>query len=263
MKVTHFLLSAALLIAVAGPSYAQLDRSGGTVSLSWDQCDPVVVNKDMLSGVNSAYASVIGHGAGHKAYQVWLLIGNSQLSLPDAWRFDSQGCNAGFSGGAVATGAYYNLPPALLSKACPGFVPPSISPNRIQAYQFAPAPLGFATTLGNALAAFAYPNNGLGSPNINPAQRYHLVQFNFDHTFSLPGPQDPAQACGNFQDGMCIYVIDQRTSWLDLQDTEHLFNDGVSNRFLTYNGGALAGQCPGVIPAKQATWGSIKAQYKN
>ena len=265
MKVTRFLLSAVLLLAVAGNAHAQLDRAGGTVSISWDACDPVVVNKNMLSGANHAYASVVGHGVGHQAYQVWLLLGNSSLALPDAWRFDAAGCNAGFS--ASETAPYNSQPPTALSKACPPFAPASgigaVVISRIQAYQFAPAPLGFATTLGNALAAFAYPNNGLGSPNFNPATRYHLVDFTFDHTFSLAGPQDPAAACGGFEDGMCIYVIDGKTSWLDLTSAEHLFNDGQTNRYLTYNGGTPSGPCPGSIPAKPATWGSIKAQYKN
>ncbi len=264
MKVTRFLLSAVLLLAVTGNAHAQLDRLGGTVSLSWDNCSPIVVNKNMLAGPNKAYASVTGHALGHQAYQVWLLLGHSSQSLPNAWRFDATagdpGCNAGFSGSDAVP---YSGNVVALAKTCPGFVPTSVASNKIQTYQFAPAPLGFATTLGNALAAFAYPNNGAGSPNINPALRYLLVEFQCDHTFSVAGPADPAVACGGFEEGMCIYVIDGRTSWLDLTSTEHKFNDGMSNRFLTYNGGALNGLCPDVIPAAPTTWGSIKAQYKH
>jgi hypothetical protein len=255
MKVTRFLLSAALLLGFAGISHAQVTpvpEAGGTMQLSWDNCAPLVQNKNMLAGANVLFASVTNHSLPHQAYQVWLLIGDSNRQLPDAWRFDAAGCNGGFFSFAAQ-------PPVALSKTCPGFVPAATQQFTIPVYQMAPPGLGYATTLGNAFLAVSYPT---GSNNINPAVRYHLAGFTFDHTFSTPGPT-PADlsTCGGFERGMCLVAIPDKCTWLNMQGEEFEFN-GISSAFVTYNGGTAGGLCPGVIPAEQKTWGSIKDQYK-
>ena len=253
MKVTRFLLSAALLLGFAGISYAQVTpvpEAGGTMRLSWDSCN-ALSNKDSFNGANTLYASVTNHTTPHQAYQVWLLLGDSNKQLPDAWRFDAAGCNGGFF-------QFLAQPPVALAKACPGFVPTATQQFTIPVYQFAPPGLGYATTLGNAFLAVSYPT---GSNNITAATRYHLAGFTFDHTFSSNGPT-PADlsSCGNFERGMCIVAIPDKCTWLDMQGAEWEFN-GTPAAWVTYNGGAVGSICPGVIPAEQKTWGSIKAQY--
>jgi hypothetical protein len=258
MKVTRFLLSAVLLLGFAGVSFAQvpeIPENGGNMNLQWDTCVlPVVQNKNSSAGANVAYATVTGHALPHQAYAVWLLVGDSNRELPDSWRFDSAGCNGGFAGAA-------HQPPVALAKSCPGFVPANVQTVTIPAYQLAPAGLGYATTLGNPSLSVSYNNGGAGSPNINPAVRYHLAGFTFDHTFSVPGPTNPGVDCGGFERGMCIVAIPNKCSWLDLAGVEWEFNN-IAACFLTYNGGTSGGLCPGVIPAEQKSWGSIKSQYK-
>jgi hypothetical protein len=259
MKVTRFLLSAVLLVGFAGVSFAQvtpIPEAGGNLQIQWDTCVlPVVQNKNSTAGPNTIYATVSGHSLPHQAYAIWLLVGDSNRQLPDAWRFDSQGCAGGLY-------SFVQQPPAALSKLCPGFVPAATPQVTIPAYQFAPAGLGYATTLGNPSLSVAYSNGGLGSPNINPALRYHLAGFTFDHTFSTPGPTPgDLSTCGGFERGMCIVAIPNKCSWVDLAGIEWEFN-GVPAAFLTYNGGTAGGLCPGVIPAEQKSWGSIKSQYK-
>jgi hypothetical protein len=257
MKVTRFLLSAVLLIGFAAPSFAQvtpIPELGGNMQLSWDNCAPLLQSKNAVAGPNVLYASVLGHTIPHQGYQVWLLIGDDAKSLPDAWRFDSNGCNAGFENAT-------QTPPVALAKSCPSFGPTS-GQFPVSVYQFAPPGLGYATTLGNAFLATAYP---AGSQNIAPATRYHLAGFTFDHTFSTPGPT-PADlsTCGGFEHGMCIVAIPNKCSWLDLAGNEFAFgNVNAGQSWVVYNGGtAGGGLCPGIIPAKAKTWGEIKDQYK-
>lgn len=229
-------------LGLAGSSHAQV-----TMDLSWDNCAPVVVDKVPTAGPTTFYASAIGQTVAHKAYQVWWLVGDANKTLPDAWRFDAAGCNGGFY-------TFSAQPPTALSKTCPGFVPIATQQFTIPLFQLSPAGLGYPTTLGNGFLAVSYPS---GSTNANPAQRYHLAQFLLDFTFAVNGPTNPGVDCGGFETPMCINTVRQRASWLDSNDVETLFN--IGNAFLTVH--SVSG-CP-AIPARPATWGEIKGQYRN
>jgi hypothetical protein len=227
---------------MAGVSHAQV-----VMDLSWDACSPIVVNKVPTAGPQTFFASAIGATVAHKAYQVWWVVGDANQTLPDAWRFDAAGCNGGFY-------TFTSQPPTLLAKACPGFVPLATQQFTIPLFQLAPAPLGYATTLGNGFLAVSYPN---GSTNTTPTQRYHLCQFLLDFTFAVNGPTNPGVDCGGFETPMCINTVRQRSSWLDTNNVETLFD--IGNASLTVH--SVAG-CP-AIPARAATWGEIKGQYRN
>ena len=140
-------------VAAAGASHAQ------TVDLSWDNCTPIVTNKDtaLPGGPLSFFASVLGQTTPHQAYQVWWLVGDANAQLPDAWRFDAAGCNGGFI-------TYNDQPPTLMAKSCPPFVPAATQKVKIDAFQLAPPALGYATTAGNGSLSVSYPA-GVLAPN--------------------------------------------------------------------------------------------------
>jgi hypothetical protein len=237
---TVFALAA---LGAAGISHAQ------TADISWDNCFPLVVNKDIgaAAGPVTFYASVVGQSVPHQAYQVWLLIGDANQTLPDAWRFDSGGCNAGFFN-------YAAQPPVALAKSCPGFVPQATQAFPVGIFQLAPPGLGYATTTGNGFIANAYP---AGVPSPNPATRYHLCGFTHDMTFASVGPTPvDLSTCGNVETPVCINLIRNRVSWLDMAGAEFVF--AIGNGTLTVN--SIAG-CP-AVPAKAKTWGEIKGQYR-
>jgi hypothetical protein len=230
-------------LGAAGTSHAQ------TADISWDACFPIVTNKTIgaAAGPVTFFASAIGQSVPHQAYQVWWLVGDANRTLPDAWRFDSGGCNGGFF-------SYAAQPPVAMSKACPGFVPAATQQFTIPVFQLAPPPLGYATTTGNGFLAVSYPA-GVLAPN--PATRYHLAGFTHDFTFASVGPTPPdLSTCGGVETPMCINLIRNRVSWLDMAGTEFLF--AIGNGTLTVN--SIAG-CP-AVPAQPTTWGTIKGQYR-
>ena len=230
-------------LGAAGASHAQ------TVDISWDNCTPLVTTKNIgaAAGAQTFYASVVGQTTPHQAYQVWWLVGDANAQLPDSWRFDSAGCNGGFF-------SYLAQPPVALAKSCPGFVPAATQQFTIPVFQLSPPPLGYATTAGNGFLAVSYPT-GMLTPN--PATRYHLAGFTHDFTFASVGPTPgDLSTCGGVETPMCINLIRNRVSWLDMGGTEILF--AIGNGTLTVN--SMNG-CPGV-PAEASTWGSIKNQYR-
>ena len=76
----------------------------------------------------------------------------------------------------------------------------------------------------------------------NPATRYHLAGFTHDFTFASTGPTPgDLSTCGMVETAMCINLIRNRVSWLDMAGAEFLFS--IGNASLTVN--SIAG-CPAV-----------------
>jgi hypothetical protein len=239
MKVTRFLLSALLLGAMATTASAQ-----GTVSLNWDTCIGPI-NKAIAPGtIADLQASVIGHSQPHQAYQVYVALGSGNAgALRDAWRFDAAGCQ----GSALIT--INHLSPGTLSKACPSFQGANAS-IQIKDYSF-----DALTGKARAVLANTYP---AGVAVVNPATRYFLAQFKFDHTFSTAGPSDPGNTCGGLEVAVCAHLT--RTSWLSPDGVETPWAWG--QEYVTANDAGNTSGCPGATPAVPTTWGSVKAQYK-
>jgi hypothetical protein len=241
MKVTRFLLSALFLGAMATTAFAQ-----GAVSLNWDTCTGPI-NKAVAPGSagNAMNASVLGHSMPHQAYQVYVALGSGNAgNLRDAWRFDAAGCQ----GSSLIT--INHLAPGTLSKACPSFQG-ALASIQIKDYSYD----GVA---GKARAVLANTYPAGNNTQINPAQRYFLAQFVFDHSFSVNGPSDPGQTCGGVEVPVCAHLT--RTSWLSLSGVETPWAYG--QEYVTANDPNNATGCPGATPAENKTWGQVKAQYK-
>ena len=241
MKVTRFLLSALFLGAMATTASAQ-----GAVSLNWDSCTGPI-NKQILpgSGVANLYASVLGHDQPHQAYQVWIRLGSGSAGpLRDAWRFDAAGCQ----GSSFLT--INHLAPAAVVKVCPTFQGPLTS-FQLKEYQW-DALTGKATTY----LADTYPAGN--NTQIVPTVRYFLVNWAFDHTFSVDGATTPGADCGGLETPVCGHIF--RASWLTPAGAE--FPWAISQEYVTSRDPNNDSRCPGATPAENKTWGSLKAQYK-
>ena len=101
--------------------------------------------------------------------------------------------------------------------------------------------------------ANAYP-----ATTANPAQRYFLREFRFDHTCSVTGPTTPGADCGGFETPMCFAFGIQPNSYVRA-------SDGVEYPFVLANPGVTVrsgGDCLPPVTTEATTWGQIKSQYR-
>jgi hypothetical protein len=92
----------------------------------------------------------------------------------------------------------------------------------------------------------------------NPATRYMLAEFAFNHLFSVAGPGDPPNDCGGIEVPVCAHLV--QASWLTLDGQEIQYP--FAKEYVTSNDPTNGSGCPGATPAEAATWGEIKHQYK-
>jgi len=249
-----------LLFTISGLSVATLGHAAnGVVDMTWGlTCTPIVTDITPTAGPTSMIVSALGNDQTHNAYQVRFLIASTTRTIPDAWRFDAAGCQ----GTSFIT--INHLPPATASKTCPAFqgANPSI---QIKDYSFIQNSPDYPSTEVRGVLANTYP---AGATSL-PATRYFLAQFIFDHTFSVVGATTPGADCGGFETAMCLALLtgprvggEGTTSYLRLADgVEVPFDPGQT--WLSTHGATASCDQPGSVPAKDATWGQIKSQYRN
>ena len=229
-------------LGFAGTSQA----ANGTIDVSWNQCTPTVTDITTTTpGAYGLFLSVLGMDVPHTAYEVNVIYGNASQVVPDAWRFDAAGCQ----------GAAYisldHLPPSSVSKTCPA-LQGNASSLQIKDVSFAPANLGYATTLLRITLANSYPAGQ--TPVIT--QRYFLARFNFDHSFSVAGPGTPGSNCGDWDQPVCFKL--SRANYVDLPGAEHPFGRPAVVQVSFQGPSACA-----FVPVHAKTWGQIKNQYRN
>ncbi len=250
-----------LLAAVStSTATAQTHPGAGVAQISWDQCAPLIAAKTPTAGPMVFYASVTGHSVAHQKYEIRFLLGDESRGLPDAWRFDPAGCNAGafqFTGGP---------PPADVPANCPVFVPQSIARTSVSTFGLVDPAWGYSPGLGVGYLGLIYANGGAGSPNHDPVRRYLLGRFTLDHTWSVFGPTPgDGSACGGFERSICVILDQSLSGWTDLAGASWRFKS--SGRDWITVKGEEDGLCsPGILepptPAATSTWGVIKAQYR-
>jgi hypothetical protein len=236
----------AILSALVVPGVSR--AADGVVDMTWDACVGPIDKTTTTAGVYGIYISVLGNDVPNKAYDVRIIYGNAAQDIPDAWGFDATGCQ----GSSFVT--IDHLAPAAVSKVCPSFMQTSSPSLQIKDVGLVPAGQPYANTLMRCVLANSYPN---GVATVNPATRYFLARYNFDHTFSVTGPTDPGLTCGGFEEPMCFKF--QQGSYLDMAGTEFLFGRTSPAMLVSFNGPSA---CP-FVPVKPKTWGAIKAQYRN
>lgn len=230
------LASAFLLLAAT----ASLSFAAGAVSMNWDSCTGPIVKSIPPGSVAGLYVSVFGQAQSHKAYDVRVMVSQSG-GLRDAWRFDAPGCQ----GSSRISIDQQSLVP---SKTCPIFMQTSAPSLQIKDYSY-----DALTGRARGVLANSYPN---GVATVNPATRFFLARFNFDHTFSIQGASEPGITCGGLELPMCAFFA--QASWLTLDGIEIQW--AISQEFVFANDPNSLG-C--FTPARSTTWGSIKSQYRN
>ncbi len=240
----------ALALVLSTPAFA----GPGAVTLSWNTCGPipvtdVTVTPGQSTGLNLT-ASVLGQSDATQSYQVKVIYGNAQKLVPDAWRFDPNGCQ----GSALVT--LDHLPPAALSKACPAFQNAGGTNVSLQIknIDFSPATLPYPTTMMLVQVAVAYPSGNVPVA----AQRYFLMGAEFTQLYGTNGPTNQVQ-CGGLEQPICFSLVSATYIINDGTLNELPFQTTASGSFVTANG--FGGGCLSV-PARPRTWGSVKSQYR-
>lgn len=238
----------------AGPA----ESASGVITMSWDGCASGVSDVATTpGGVSSLYFSVLGNDELHTGYQVRFMFGSAEKTVPDAWRFDEGGCNGGSDLLQIN-----HLPPAAVSKSCPAFqgAGPSF---QIRQFALMPAGAAYATSLMRGLLVDSYET----PVQSNPAQRYFLAEFRFDHMFSVNGTTTPGVDCGGLETPLCFYLLngsDQAagTGWSGYVRA----SDGLEYPFAVSSLSDVAATVNGIpgcfhVSTPATTWGQLKHVY--
>jgi len=229
------------ILAVAAVGQA----ANGTVDMTWDSCTGPVDKTTPVGAPYQLFISEIGLDQVHTAYDVRFIYGNASQTVPDAWRFETGGCQDGL------------LTIDAASKTCPAFAQTANdSALQITRVEFSPESERYATTLIRVVFAKAYRNTPITPV---PTTRYLLGRFSFDLSAAVAGPTDPGVTCGEFEEPMCfkLSTADWLTPW-DVTQLEFPFERANPALSASFNGPSA---CP-AVPARAKTWGSIKSQYR-
>jgi hypothetical protein len=240
-------ITVAAVLAFASTSQA----ADGLVDMTWNACSPVVQDVTTATpGIYSIFISVLGIDQPHQGYETTFIYADASGTVPDAWAFDPTGCQ---------TTPFATIDYQSLVKACPSFQGTLASVQVKDVGHVPPLDPGhYSTNYMRVTLYNTYPPGIL--TGVNPLTRYFLMAVNFNHASSVVGPGSAGLTCGNFENPICFKMI--RNYYLDPGGLEHPFGRNVSAGaplFVTFNGG---GACT-AVPAKAATWGAIKSQYRN
>ena len=171
-----FLVVSGAMALLAAPVLA----ANGDIRLSWDDCDPLVQNKDYTGpSVYDLVLSVANADVANNGHRTKTMFGPN---IPEGWEFGA-GCQTGQM--AVSHSA--------VNKACPAYQGSnSLGLNQDGENQDGTAILDIAN-------AYDLLTPVLGT-------RYTMWKAAFDHGFSAPGDEDPLLFCRFAATSLCIVV---------------------------------------------------------
>jgi len=236
MKSWPIALTALLLLATSAAATP-------FVSVHWGSCPfPVheAINRNQgTAPKDTITVTVKGLSGPVLGAQVFLSFG-SPGGLPDAWRYDDAGCEAGR--GTFENANNFDRCPRLLGA----------NPRRVAQFQYDDLIKKARLVYAQAFDLF----------NADPNVEYMLGRFTFDH--SAPDP------CECLETPLCIHILS--ASYLDDSMVEHSF--AVSQEYLNWNDPSNSTSCPfsggdllttgtcGATPVRTGSWGSLKASYR-
>jgi hypothetical protein len=241
-RVLVLLAVSVACLAVAGPAAAT--DSQATIRLSWDGCDPQVVDKVfttatiyklILSGDNFTPGATDDNNVGSDFSIDFrpVVLG----PLADAWRFDDAGCQ---------TGSQLSLSASGVSKTC------------LTMQGGAPLPItSYSVDVGTPNYASMRLANTYNEVSPLAGTRYTFWQVSFDHLYSVAGATTPGVDCGNAAAQMCIGWTSAILATVR-GDAAKLQNKIGDVKYVTWN---TPGTCDGV-PTVPATWGKVKSLYR-
>jgi len=238
----------ALPVRVAG-------AATGDIAMSWGSCSPIVRDVTATNSTMSLFISVIGNDETHEAYQVRFVMGGADHMVPDAWRFDSQGCQA------AALLTINHLPSGAHAKTCPAFQGNTASSTQLKAFGFVGPNGVYDLGIMRGVLANIYSEGSTSTAS----QRYFLAEFRFDHIQSAVGEGVPGVTCGGLETPLCFNLLTGiqdpnvgTSSYYRLGDPTEIVFDWNPSTWVTVNG---LGGCP-AVPASSTTWGQIKSVYR-
>lgn len=241
------------LLLLALPTLAQ---AVPTIEASWQACAPIVKNRVPPPGqtISKLVFSTTGVG-GIQAFELRVGLGTKPgcnvYDVPDAWRFDANGCE----GQALMSFVLDSR-----DAACP-----QLGTGGNSILKCTSDPITARMTL---LVAYAF-----ATVQADPNVHYHLVTFVFDHTYAVAGAGSPPQTCGGFEKPVCFSFAHQNDAhgdcdphdvpvYLDANGIQHSFqvDPDVIATFRMDESVPLG--CAAATPATPVTWGQIRAQYR-
>ena len=232
----------ALLTLALGCIGGSNGHAAGTVRLNWNPCTtgPVVTSGGPGDAV-MFWATVYGHEESHQGYEIRVTLqAPTEMSFPDAWRFDDAGCQDPSLG-------LLNINPLASTPFCPRFSQ-TFNAVTIQSYTY-----DGATDGANIAVAAVYPT----AATTDPALRYSLFSARFDHAFSTVEPTVPGTSCGGLATPICIAVT--KAEWTRSDGVVLPFT--IQPNAITFNDpqGLV---CAAATPARAETWGAIRQMYR-
>lgn len=243
VQVTRLRSVALFALVTVAPCFPAQAFATPTVSVHWGGCPfptPDPTNRDAGTGpTETITVTVNGLSGPVRGAQVWLLF-SSQGSLPDAWRYDPGGCEAG----------RLTMGPGIRIGSCPPL--DGANPLEVSKFEYDPQ-------TGNGRLVYARTYEGfVADPNVT----YTLGRFTFDH--SAPDP------CSCLEVPLCIHIIN--ATWVDGNIIEYSF--AIAREYLNWNDPVNSVHCPfphgdlatvGTCiptPAASSSWGRVKVSYR-
>ena len=225
-----------------------VEAANGVVGMGWDDCSPLVTDiAPAAPGVFTLFVFEDGNDVLSHAYDVRIIYGDTDNGVPDAWRFDAAGCQ-----GYTPLLTIEHLAPSSVIKSCPSFQGQNTSSLQIKDCTFTPPSDPYATTTMRLLLANSYFDGHTGNGG-----RMFLAAFRFDHGYSVAGASTPGETCGGLERSVCFKLT--VAHFYDPDHVEYEFDRPAGALVTVTSNGPAA--CD-AIPARAATWGQIKQQYR-
>lgn len=247
-------LAVLLLVALTLGPLARPVSAAVSASLSWSGCTPngaVTRHRDYAPDSHVVTMTMLGTtDMNIRGFEAELRVASIGSGLGDAWRFDQGGCNSGAMGLALGSPA----------QACPS------------AFQAGTGTVSFVSFTyefdrGNIRFGAAGPPRVLES-----GRRYVLGELRFDLSRAVAGADAPADRCACGDRPTCIIGTGIRFANADgseLQARTWEWVGWASPSACEFPDLCIPDPCVvestcvrAVVPARGATWGAIKSQYR-
>jgi hypothetical protein len=248
MSERRHLFAMLLTVGLAGPAAA-----GPSITLSWDGYPGPTDRSRHAGSIATVVVTAVGFERPVKGIDVRLRVTSGFGALPDAWQYDAAGCAAGgFSTPETAAG------PAL---------PLLTGANQIQLSR---------ARYENGSGSFLYANVH-DLTTVDPATRYTVGKFEFNHDAAFDGAGTRADSCGCIEQPLCLQLTN--ATWVDDQGNELPF--ALSQWFLSWEDPNNTIHCPygcdlcseepptppnpcldAPTPTVSRSWGSLKGSYR-
>lgn len=223
--------------------------SGGGINLGWDDCGglPASLNQAFACDTNVGTHTLIGSFlapscvTGMTANEVVIDLETTGLNLPPWWGMRTGGCRAG----ALSLNLDFTAGPFTCYDYWQGAAIGGISED---------APVGNRARIKSVMAL---PS---GDPHIQPVQQgTEVYSFKVRISNSKTTGLGACAGCGN---GVCLVLQSLKINQVASNPCGGKFIGSPATRaYVTWQGG-IGADCYAATPAKNVTWGQIKARYR-